>query len=821
MDAWRQDLRQALRQLGGSPTFTAAAVLSLAIALGANTAVFSVANAIILRPLPYPEPDRLAILWQRSPGLNVQQDWLSTGQYLDIALENTVFERTAAAIGASFNMTGDGPPERVDGVRVSSSFFPLFGAQPGLGRVFSADDDTPGGERAVVLTHGFWVRRFGSDPAIIGRRIVLNDLPFTIVGVTSRAFIFGKEVMPAVNGIQRTDLILPLPLAASARANRNGEDFNVFARLKPGVTVAHAQSEMDAIAARMRLQYPAMYPETGGLTISIVPLLDQVVGDLRMTLYVLLGAVALVLLIACGNVANLLLARATVRERELAIRAAVGARRGRLVRQLVTESLVLSLAGALVGLAIGLLGIATLRFFEPADVPRAADIRLDGPVLAFTGVVSLVTPLLFGLGPALRGARTDPNTVLRGGGRGASDHPGGRHTDGRRLLIVTEVALSVIVLLGAGLLIRSYQRITRANPGFDPGNVLSFRLTLPAARYNTPESVSLFFDRLEHDVRGLPGVVSIGTNYQLPLSSVALAWEPISIEGYVPRAPSEERIISSSAYISADYLRTMGIPLLQGRAFTDTDNRSAPPVAIVDDHLAARFWPHDSPLGKRLRQGSDGPWRTVVGVVDNAREYELSAQPPITVYFPVEQYRIASRFVVVRTRPGLDHRAALSAVLRQVAQLDPDLPAYDVSTMEQRLQDSLARRRLSMLVLATFAAFALILSAVGVYGVIAYWVNQRRREIGIRMALGADDARILRLLGREVVAIVGVGVVAGLLGALALTRIMRDLLFGVTPTDLPTYLLVSLIILVTSVVATYVPARRATRVHPGSALREA
>jgi putative ABC transport system permease protein len=822
MDVWRDDLRHGLRVLTQAPGFTLAALVSLTVGIGANTAVFSVADALLLRPLPYADADRIAILWQRSPGLGVARDWLSTGQYLDVAEENTVFERTTAAIGASFNLTGDGEPERVDGVQVTSSFFPLFGARAQLGRVLGVDDDAPGGARVVALTSGFWKRRFGADPSVVGRGIVLNGNPFTVVGVMSDDFSFPREVMPAVNGIERTDLLLPLRLPASARTNRGGEDYNVFAKLRRGVDLAAAQEQMDAVAARMKQDYPEVYPAGGGLSIAVVPLRSQVVGDVRLALYVLVASVGLVLLIACGNVANLLLSRAAVREREMAVRVAVGARRTRIIRQLLTESLLLSVASGVAGVGVALVIVGVVRHLGSANVPLVGEVRIDTRVLAFTFAIALLTPLLFGLAPSVRVTGVDPNAVLREGGRGSGPGRvlGVRHGRLRGLLTAGEIALSVILLIGAGLLIRSYRRITVADPGFDARGVLSFRLSLPAARYPTPEAVALFYEQLGLRLRALPGVEAVGSNYQLPLSSVALAWEPIGIEGYEPKAPGDERIITSSAYVSPDYFRAMGISLVEGRAFAGGDDRNAPPVAIVDDRLAARFWPGGSALGKRLRQGTDGPWRTVVGVVANTKQYELEAQPPITTYFPVEQYTIRSRFIVVRAAGSVPAAGITSGVMHVLRELDPELPAYDVDTMRQRLDDALARRRLSMSLLTAFATFALLLSAIGTYSVIAWWVDRRRHEVGIRMALGADRARILRLLGREFLLIVGSGLLVGVAGAFALTRLMSGLLFGVASVDAPTFGGVPLLIGLVAMVATYVPARRAMRIDPGTALRQ-
>ena len=805
--------------LGKSPAFAVVAILSLAIGIGANSAIFSVANALILRPLPYTDADRIAIVWQRSPGLNVPRDWLSIGQYVDIKTGSTAFEQVAAAIGASFNVTGEGAgrPERVDGMRVSSSFFSLFGARAAMGRVFGPDDDVAGRSPNVILTHGYWQRRFGGDRGVIGKTLLLNGTSVTIAGVMREEFSFDKEVMPAVNGIQRVDLLLPLPLPSSAQGVRDREDYNVFAKLRAGATLDRAQAELDALASRMKQQFPASYPANGGLALSAVPLIDQVVGDVRLALYVLLGAVGMLLLIACGNVGGLLLSRAAAREREMAIRAAVGAERVRLLRQLLTEQLVLAAAGGVAGLAVAFAAVRALRSFG-TNIPRAAGLAIDGRVLAFTFAICVAATILFGLVPAWRASDADPQHALTESGRtfsGASR----RHAGLRRYVIAAQLALSLVLLIGATLLARSYARITRANPGFDPRHVLSFRVSLPGSRYNKPELVAGFFDQLNRRLSALPGVEHVGANYQLPLSSVALAWEPIGVEGYVPTSPGADLIISSSAYVSADYFRAMGIPLLQGRFFALTDNRASPEVVIVDDKLAARFWPNESAIGKRIRQGKDGPWRTIVGVVADTREYEVDAEPPITAFFPVEQFTIGSRFVVVRTASTVDAASLMPAVSRELRAIDPDLPSYDVATMEQRLHDSLARRRLAMSLLVTFAACAFVLAIVGVYGLMSHWVGQRTRDIGIRIALGADGARIVTMIGREFAGVVAAGLVAGAIAAIMLTGLMSSMLFGVSATDAATFIGVPALLALVTMLATYTPVRRATRVDPLAAIR--
>lgn len=819
MEHWRYDLRHAIRVLRQGRGFTLTAILSLGIGLGAAAALFSVTSALLLRPLGFAHSERLAIIWQRSPGLHIAQDWLSLGQYLDIKGDSAVFEQVAAAIGASVNLTGDGGPERVDGARVSSSLFPVLGVTPQLGRVFTEAEDVPGAAPVVLLTHGFWQRRFGGDPGVVGKTLTLNGNPWTVVGVLPRSFPFNREVLPAVNGIRSVDFLLPLPLAESARSKRDGEDFNLYARLRPGVSFAQAQAAMDRRAAEMKRDYPANYPPNGGLTLSVVPLIDQVVGDVRLPLAILLGAVACLLLIACGNVANLLLSRAAIRQKEMAIRAAVGASRGRLVRQLLGESVLLSLVGGVLGLVLASAAVALLQRAGPATLPRLGEIGITLGVAGFTLAITLLTGVLCGVIPALRFSQADPNDVLKEGGRGGVGTSGFGlgHDRLRKLLIGSAVALSLMLLIGAGLLMRSYRRVLEANPGFDPHGVLTFRIALPGFRYKTPEAVTQFYRDLEERLRALPGVEKVGANYLLPLSSVALGWEPITVEGYVPPSAGEDLIIASSGYVNEDYFGAMGIPLLKGRFFTRQDIQEAPGVAIVDDKLAERFWPGQDPLGKRIRRGAEGPWLTVVGVVADRREFETSSEPPITAYFALGQLPVPIRYFAVRSARA---PAALAAeVTREVHAIDADLPVFDIATMDERLSDSLARRRFAMQLLGGFAAIALVLAAIGIYGVTSYWTGQRTREIGIRMAMGAEPGTIRGMVLRQALRPVLGGVLAGLAGAFALSRLMTSLLFGVSATDALSFGLLPLALSAVALLASDGPARRAARIDPMVAVR--
>jgi putative ABC transport system permease protein len=814
METLRQDLSYGFRTLFKNPGFTAVAVLSLAIGIGANSAIFSVINALLLRPLPYQDADRLAILWQRSPGLNVAQDWFSPGQCLDVKAENQVFEQVAVTIGSSFNLTGQGGPEHVDGARVTSSLFPLLGAKAALGRVLLPEEDSPGKPATVILSHGFWRRRFGGDPQVIGKTLVLSGSSFEIVGVMQPGFSLTKEVMLTVNAIERADVLLPLPMSEGARTNRGNEDFNIFAKLKPGVSLAQAQADMDVIAGRMKQRYPENYPAHGGLTISVVPLLKQVVGEIDLALYVLLATVGFVLLIACVNVANLLLARATVRQKEIAIRAAVGASRARIARQLLTESALLALTGGMLGMVIALGAVEALRAFGPENIPRLNEIGVDGRVVAFTFFISMLTGIVFGLAPALRASRVDLNETLKEGGRGA-DRGHGRHMT-RKLLVVFEVALSLIVLICAGLLIRSYRRVVNAHPGFDSRNVHAMRLSLPGARYSTPESIVGFFRQVGERLERTPGVESVGTSYSLPMSAVAFAWEPITIEGYAPPT-AQDTIISNVRIINPGYFDVMRIPLKLGRYFTGQDIKGAQETVIVNEALAERFWPNEYPIGKRLQRGKSGPWKTVVGMISDTKEYSAEKEPPIAVYYPAEQVIARNMYLVIRTTS--DPVPMTAAMVKEIQAVDPEMPVYDIGSMDQRLYGSLARQRFSMFLLGVFALIALILAAIGVYGVMAYSVSQLTHEIGVRIALGARPDAILRLVIRQALILAALGIAIGLVGAFALTRVMSSLLFGVSATDLLTFVITSLLLGSIALMASYIPARRAAKVDPIAALQ--
>jgi predicted permease len=804
-----------MRMLGRNPYLTLVIILSLAIGIGANTAVFSVADALLLKPLPYPQPDRLALLWLRSPGIGIPEDWPSPGQFFDIRQQNHSFDELSLSIGSSMNLMGIPQPQRIETIRTSSSLLPMLGAHPLFGRLFLPEDDQPGRQPVALLTHELWRRLFSADPQVVGRAINLNGFQFTVVGILRPEFLLNHEVMPTVAGIDKAELLLSLALPTNAQQDRGSENFNIMARLKPGVTPRQAQADIDLIAARIR-EADKRDPT---FTISVVPLQEQVVGNVKRAVLVLLGSVALVLLIACANVANLLLSRATGRQKEIAIRTALGAGGARLVRQLLTESVVLGMAGGIAGIVIAIAGLYVVRTINPGNIPRLEAITLDGGVLAFTFAISILTGLVFGLAPALRAINVDLNSALKSGGR-ASQGAGGftlsRHRL-RGLLVTCELAFSLVLLIGAGLLVRSFLRLQNVPPGFHPDHVLSARIAFSGPKYRDDKFVGRIFHDLTERLARIPGVKSAGAVSSLPFTS-SVGWGGMQIEGYVP-PPNEPELQVDRRTATPDYFRTMEIPLLKGRFFTDQDTPDAPPAAIIDDKMAQRFWPRENPIGKRIRSGGPrAPWINIVGVVATVKQYGLDQDLRMVVYQPHAQQQYNGMYLV--TRSSVDPATLAGALVREAHAIDPDVPVFDVRTMPDRIYDSLARQRFAMTMLAAFAAFAMLLGGVGIYGVMSYLVTQSTHDIGVRIALGAPRGSILKMVVRQGMAMAGAGIAGGLIGALALTRVMASLLFGVTATDALTFSAVPLFLAAIALLASYVPAWRATRVDPLIALRD-
>jgi predicted permease len=815
------DIRDALRGFAKNRGFLAAAVLSLALGVGANTAIFSVTSALLLRPLPYPEADRLVILWNRSPGLGITQDWFSTAQYFDVKNSGSGLEQTAIAYGANENLTGDGEPERIAVLRVSSNLFPMLGVQAATGRLFTAEEDTQTPASTALLGYSTWVRRYGSDPNVLGRRLELNGRPYQIVGVLPSSFSLPHEVMPTLGNAADAHIVIPFPMGPAAAQTRNREDYNVIGRLKPGVIAAQVQQEMDALTGRLRRDFPDFYPPNGGLTFAVVPLQEQVVGGVRQSLAVLMGAVACVLLIACANVANLLLSRGLTRRKELAIRAALGASRARIVRQLLIESMILGLAGGAVGLLFAFWGLGWMQALGSRSVPRLHDIRINGGVLLFTIAVSLVSAIVFGLAPAVRAANVDLQTGLKdgdaqSGGLGA----GGRRQRTRQVLVIAELSLAVMLLVGAGLLIRSFAQLQRVPTGFTADRVLTLGITLSGRKYLDTPKVQAAYRELWPRLSRLPGVSAAGGVSSLPLSNM-MAWGPITVEGRT--APASERFINvDQRVVAGEYFRAMEIPLRRGRLFADQDLPTSPRVVIVDEHMAETIWTGGDPIGKRIRTGgidanSTTPWITVVGVVGNVKQDALDADSRMALYMTQTQTTPRAINVVVRSQG--DPAAMAAAVRREIHDLDPDLPVYDVRTMAERVSESLARRKFAMLLLSIFAGLASGLAVIGIYGVVAFLVVQGTKEMGIRMALGATPRAIALLVLRHGLIIALAGLVLGVAGAFVLTRLIRSLLFGVGSTDPMTYALVSALVVATAVAACCLPARRAARLDPMRSLR--
>ena len=812
MNRWLQDLRYALRTLRRNPSVSIVILASLGIGIGANSAIFSVVDALLLRPLPYPHANRLVAVWLHSPGIGILRDWPSPGEYVDIQHQNHSFETTALAQSRTFILTGRQQPERVDVLSAQSSLLSMLGAKPLLGRTLLPQEDKPGQPLVAILSNGAWQRLFNSDPSILGRSITLNGKAFTVAGVLRHGFSVSSEVLPSEGPMDKIDIFLPLPLGPDAERRRGDENYNILARLRPGVSVQQAQADVDIIAARIRQKDK----RDASFGMDVIGLQQQVVGDVRRPLLLLLGSVALVLLIACANVANLLLARAAGRAKEVAIRTALGADWKRLTRQLLTESILLGLLGGAAGLLVARLSLLVVRTMNPGNIPRLDEIGINGVVLAFTFGISLVTGVLFGLAPALRVVKLDPIASLKAGGRtGQSD--GGlylRRHRLRALLVVSEIALSLILLVGAGLLLRSFVRLQHVPPGFTTDHVLSMQVVVSDSKYHDKKILNGFYQDVEARIAHLPGVVAAGTVSALPLTG-SVGWGGIHVEGYTP--PPGQELQVDMRLASTDYFRAMQIPLVAGRFFTAQDGPDAPQVVLIDAKFAQRFWPRGDAVGKHLWFDPKKPI-TIVGVVGVVKQYGLDTDGKIATYFPMLQDPDRGTFLVARTTS--QETGLSTATIREIHAVDPTAVVYGVRTMQDRLFDSLARQRFSTTMLGAFAAFALLLAAVGLYGVMSYLVTQSTRDIGILVALGAGRDRILSLVVRQGMQLALIGIFAGLAGAAALTRVVASLLFGVSSTDVATFLSVPALLAAVAFAATALPAWRASNVDPIVALRE-
>ncbi len=802
------DLRYALRGLRRTPVFTVVVLLTLALGIGANSAIFSVVNTVLLKPLPYREPERLVTVFHDYPALKLEAPVTAPGfrEYRD---RIRAFEYVAVQAGWNANLTGAGEPERIAANRVTSQFFAVLGVPPMLGRPFLDTEDEPGNDKVVILSHGLWNRMFGRDPAVLGRKISLNGEPYDVVGVMPASFLDPWN--------RNTELWAPLAFTPAQLQSRN-EYLALTARLRAGVTIEQAQAELSAHVANVRQDDPARFSSFGLLAKPVVTVLT---GNVRTPLLVLLGAAGFVLLIACANVANLFLVRAAGRQKEIALRTALGAQRRSIVRQLLVESTLLSTAGGVLGLLLAWTSIRLLAGFNPGNIPRIEELSIDTRGMLFTAIVALVTGTLFGVYPALRSTAANLHDRLKEGGRSGTGDRGGQVV--RRTLVIAEVALALALLVGGGLLLRSFARLSNVDPGFDARNLLTFAVSLPVARYPDDAARRAFYNEALTRIAALPGVQHVAAASVLPFSG---GWSTgsFNVEGY-PVADDEVSPWGDQRIVSPGYFETMGAPLLAGRFFDETDREGAVRVVIVDDEFVKRFYkPGESAIGRRIWFGGripndSTPFLTIVGVVGHARHEGLDADLRVQVYRPLGQVGgLGGGPIVVRTAGDPIHM--VSAVRSAIHQVDRDMPLAQIRTMEEMIGDSMGQRRLSTVLLGVFAGIALLLASIGIYGVMSYTVSQRSRELGIRMALGASRDGVLRLVLRQGMTMALIGVSVGLVGAFALTRVIASQLYGVKPTDPATFIAVTVTLSLVALIASLLPAMRATRVDPMVALRE-
>jgi predicted permease len=804
MELLLQDVRHAVRLLLKRPLFAAVAVVTLALGIGANTAIFSVVNAVLLSPLAYEDPDTLAVIWGGSQSSSLDQQPSSVPEYVDLKAQSQAFDEIAASRSQALNLTDGDEPARLGGARVATNLFSLLAVKPAAGRSFLEAEGVAGAEPVVMISHGLWQQRYGSDPDLVGRALNVDGKSYTVVGVLPKGFYYPTP-----------DISIYLPLIPQPNEIARGARFlRLIGRLKKGVSFAEARAEMETISGRLARQYP---DTNTGWSIRVVPLHEQVVGRVRPALIVLLGAVGCVLLIACANVANLLLARAAARRGEFAIRAALGASRAQLVRQLLTESVVLSALGGVFGLLLAAWGVPVLTSISAASIPRVEEIGINARVLGFTAIVSLITGLAFGLAPALRSSSRQLTDALREGRRGSTGSI--LHQRLLSLLVVSEVAIALVLLVAAGLMIRSFLSISGTAPGFNPKGVLTVGIGLPSSRYPGVQQQAAFYERLLAKVRALPGVESAASVIRLPMLGFNASTD-FTIQGK-PVQPGSEPTADYRA-VTGDYFKVMGIPLLKGRDITERDSKDAPDAMVINAMLAERFFPGEDPIGKRVQIFPDpARWREIVGVVGDVKLAGLDAEVNPTIYVPYSQnpYPNAMRNVFLVAKTGGDPKSLVASIRGELRSIDKDVPISQAQGMEEIVSGSLAQRRLSMSLLAVFAGLAALLAAVGIYGVMAYIVTQRTREIGIRMALGAGQKDVVKMVLGDGAKLTLAGVSVGLVAAAGMTRLLASLLYKVSATDPATYAGIALLLTVVSLAASYIPARRAARVDPTEALR--